>query len=178
MEYIHIVVCDKLGLMLKLIAAVGKNMELGNAGDLPLWKLRADMDRFKNLTSGEVVVMGRKTFESFPPKFRPLPNRRNIILTRDLSYKVDGAEVFNSFESFLEQNPNEENIWIIGGGEIYRQFVNKVDELHITHVDGEFEADTRFPIIDTNIWKVSKEEFIPTDEKNSHNSTYRIYERA
>ncbi len=164
--------------MLKLIAAVGKNMELGNAGGLPLWKLRTDMDRFKTLTSGGVVVMGRKTYESFPEKFRPLPNRRNIILTRDLSYKVDGAEVFNSFDSFMEQNPKLENIWIIGGGEIYNQFVNKVDELHITHVDGEFEADTHFPTIDTNIWKVSKEEYVALDEKNTHNSTYTIYERA
>lgn len=166
---------------LKLIAAIGKNNELGNKNDLPLWRLSTDQKRFKNLTEGGIVVMGRKTYLSFPEKYRPLPNRRNIILTRDENFKIEGAESFTSLENFLEQpldfarDKSPEAIWIIGGGEIYKQFVNKVNELHITHVDGEFEADTFFPVIDENIWQKISEEKIGSDEKNSHETVYRIY---
>lgn len=185
---------------LKLIAAIGKNNELGNKNDLPFWNLQTDQKRFKDLTSGSTVVMGRKTYLSFPEKYRPLPNRRNVILTRDPNFKIDGAESFGSLEEFLEssnpeQNPpnllykeeysatnakdadksKEDITWIIGGGEIYKQFIDKVDELHITHVDGEFEADTFFPEINNNIWLKSLEENVPADAKNSHDTTYTIY---
>ena len=161
---------------IKIIAAIGKNNELGNNGSLPLWNLKTDMERFKTLTTGKIVVMGRKTFESFPERFRPLPNRRNIVLTRDRNWQAQGAENFESLEKFLEEN-NPDEIWIIGGGEIYKKFLNKANELYITHVDANFEADTFFPEIDENIWqKVSEEKFL-TDEKNSHNTIYTIYER-
>lgn len=168
---------------LKLIAAIGKNNELGNAGDLPLWKLRTDMERFKKMTEGAVVVMGRKTYLSFPEKFRPLPNRRNIILTRDGIFKIDGAESFTNLDALIPLLLKEElgvvkDIFIIGGGEIYRQFVDIVDELHITHVDGEFAADTFFPEINPNIWEKTFEEIVPADEKNSHKTKYIIYKKS
>ncbi len=159
---------------LKLIAAIGKNRELGSKGGLPLWNLKKDMERFKTLTTGKIVVMGRKTFESFPEKFRPLPNRRNIVLTRDKNWQMNGAESFESLEKFLETNTQEE-IWIIGGGEIYKQFIDKSNELHITHVDENFEADTFFPQIDENIWQEISEEKVLQDDKNSHTTTYTIY---
>ena len=169
---------------IKLVAAIGRNNELGNKGGLPLWKLKSDIERFKTLTTGQVVVMGRKTFESFPEKFRPLPNRRNIVLTRDKSWQAEGAEVFSSFKEFLNtpsNSPSKEvenkEIWIIGGGEIYGQFINKADELHITHIDGEFVADTLFPRIDENIWQVASEEKFKADEKNSHDTIYRVYKK-
>lgn len=165
-----------VNMKLKIIAAIGKNNELGNKGGLPLWNLKTDMERFKKLTQNKVVVMGRKTFESFPEKFRPLPNRRNIVLTRDKKWKVSGAENFESLERFLETNSPEE-IWVIGGGEIYKQFIDKVDELHITHVEGKFPADTFFPTIDENIWQKISEEEILADLKNSNNTVYMVYTR-
>jgi dihydrofolate reductase len=156
---------------IRIIAAVGKNRELGNKGGLPLWSLSTDMARFKKLTEGGVVVMGRKTFESFPDKYRPLPNRKNIVLTRDKNWKQENVE---SYEN-LNQASVTDSIWIIGGGEIYKQYIDEADELHITHVDGEFDADTFFPSIDENVWKIISEEKVEADEKNSHNSTYTIY---
>jgi dihydrofolate reductase len=120
--------------------------------------------------------MGRKTFESFPEKFRPLPNRRNIVLTRDKSWSAPGAELFSSFEEFLKDpQGSSSGVWIIGGGEIYKQFIDKADELHITHVDGKFDADTFFPIINKNIWQKVSEEFVGSDEKNSHATVYTVY---
>jgi dihydrofolate reductase len=158
----------------KIIAAIGENNELGNKGGLPLWNLKTDMERFKILTTGGVVVMGRKTFESFPEKYRPLPNRRNIVLTRDKSRHAQGAESFESLEAFLETSPTEE-AWVIGGGEIYKQYINKASELHITHVKGRFPADTFFPIIDPKTWRKVREEVVEADGKNSHGSVYAIY---
>lgn len=167
---------------IKLIAAIGKNNELGNKGGLPLWNLKTDMERFKNLTSGKTVVMGRKTFEGFPEKFRPLPNRRNIVLTRDQSWSAPGAEVFSSFQDIIpllckEGQEEVEQVWVIGGGEIYKQLIDKADELHITHVDANFDADTFFPTIDENIWQKISEEKVGANEKNSHPTVYTVYKK-
>lgn len=170
--------CAKLtSVKIKLIAAIGQNSELGNSGSLPLWRLGSDFERFKKLTTGGVVVMGRKTFESLPEKFRPLPNRKNIVLTRDKSWTAKGAESFESFDllSPLLAKEGLGEVWIIGGGEIYRQYIDKADELHITHVHGEFVADTFFPEIDANKWEIINEEKILSDEKNSHDTIYKIY---
>lgn len=159
--------------MIKIIAAIGKNNELGFRGDLPLWKLKSDMERFKKLTLDQVVVMGRKTYESFPPQYRPLPSRINIVLSRDKDWHMQGAYRIDSI-SDLSLLPS---FWIIGGGQIYREHFNLADELHITHIDATFEADTFFPEIDENIWKKVSEEHIPKDDRNSHSSTYTIYQR-
>jgi dihydrofolate reductase len=160
----------------KIIAAVGSGNELGNKGGLPLWNLKTDMERFKALTTGGVVVMGRKTFESFPEKYRPLPNRRNIVLTRDKSWHAQGAESFENLEKFLETNQQKE-VWVIGGGEIYKQYIDQADELHITHVEGAFPADTFFPAIDANRWRKTSEKRVEADKKNSHSTVYVIYKR-
>ena len=161
----------------KIIAAIGKNRELGNKGGLPEWNLPTDLKRFKELTSGSVVVMGRKNFESLPEKFRPLPNRTNVVLTRDTSWSQEGVLVMHSVEEILEKYRNENSLWIIGGAEIYKQFLEVANELHITHVDGEFEADTIFPeFLHLNL-KEEEVEQIKKDEKNSHPSVYKIYRK-
>lgn len=164
--------------MISLIAAVGKNNEIGRKNEL-LWNLPADMKHFRGKTSGHTVVMGQKTFESLG---RPLPNRRNIVLTRDNSFNKEGIEIAHSLEEFdslfrKTLKPDEE-VFIIGGGQIYKLFMEKADKLYITHVDGEFlDADTYFPEIDKNKWRETSREEHKADEKNSLPYAFTEYER-
>lgn len=150
--------------MISLIAAIGKNNELGKEQKL-LWAMPADMKHFRETTSGHPIVMGRKTFESIG---RALPNRRNVVITRDINYKADGIEIAHSLEEALKlfENSNEE-VFIIGGGELYKQAIEKADKLYITRVDCETpDADTYFPEIDLNIWQETSKEDHASDEKN------------
>lgn len=141
--------------MINIIAAIGKNRELGKDNKL-LWHISQDFKRFKELTSGHVVIMGRKTYESLPEKFRPLPNRINIVITRDIDYKINGAIVCHSIKeaitSAVEEPPAgggktaEVDIFIIGGASIYQQAIKYADKLYLTLVDKEFpDADAFFP---------------------------------
>jgi dihydrofolate reductase len=127
--------------MINIIVAMSKNRVIGNANTL-IWHLPEDLKRFKELTTGNTIVMGRKTYESIG---RPLPNRRSIIITRDTEYKVDGCEVVNSLEEALELSNND--CFIIGGGEIYRQAMDKADRIYLTRINKDFEGDTTFPEI-------------------------------
>ena len=154
---------------------MGKNRELGNKGDLPAWRLPADLKRFKELTDGSVVVMGRKNYESLPERFRPLPNRKNVVLTRDEIWAGPGVEIVHTVDEVLEKYGADENLWIIGGAEIYKLFLPYVNEMHLTEVDGQFEADTFFP--EFSGFEITKEEIFPADEKNSHNTIYRVYKK-
>jgi dihydrofolate reductase len=120
---------------------MSKNRVIGDSNTL-IWHLPEDLKRFKQLTTGNTIVMGRKTYESIG---RPLPNRRNIIITRDLNYFVDGCEVVNSLEEALLLSNND--CFIIGGGEIYRQAINISDKIYLTLIDKEFDGDTTFPEI-------------------------------
>src|SRR3989338_5065775 len=143
--------------MISLIAAIGKNNELGKANAL-LWHLPADMKHFIEITTLHPVVMGRKTFESIG---RPLPNRRNIVITRDVKYKKEEVEIVHSLSEALDLFPDQnEEIFIIGGAEIYRQTMPIADRLYITHIDAEdSEADSFFPEIIPVVWnEVSHEE--------------------
>lgn len=162
--------------MLSIIAAIGKNNELGKDNTL-LWHLPVDMKSFRDTTRGHTVVMGRKTFESIG---RPLPNRRNIVITRDADYVKEGIEVMNSMESalaLLAQQP-EENIFIIGGAEIYKSFMPYVEKLYITHVESEFpEADTSFPTIDPTIWHKTKSTLKSKDTENAYTVEFAEYAR-
>lgn len=159
---------------------MGKNNELGKNGGLPAWKLATDIQRFKELTTSGVVVMGRKTFESFA-KFnksgiaKPLPNRTNVVITRDPNWQRDGVLIFTSTKDVLENFKDEDTIWIIGGGEIYKQFLEIAYELHLTHVDIDTEADIFFPEFKREDYNIEKEEFISANTENSHSSTYKIY---
>jgi dihydrofolate reductase len=160
--------------MLTIIAAVSENNALGKDNQL-LWHLPEDFKRFKTLTSGHYIVMGRKTFESFP---KPLPNRTHVIITRQSDYLApEGCKVVSSLEEAIDVCPKNEEIFIIGGGEIYQQALDLVDKIDVTRVHTTIDADTFFPEIDTNLWKLVFEEFHPKDEKHAFDFTFLTYVR-
>jgi len=157
-----------------MIAAAAENNALGKDNDL-LWHLPNDFKRFKKLTIGHKIIMGRKTFESFP---KPLPKRTHIIITRDENYSVpyDDCIVVHSLEDALKLVSNEDG-YIIGGGEIYKQGEAFADVIELTRVHGEFEADTFFPEIDTSVWELIAEKHHPKDEKHQYGFSYLTYSR-
>ena len=158
-----------------MIAAAGERNELGIKNQL-LWHLPDDFRRFKQLTIGHKIIMGRKTFESFP---KPLADRTHIIITRDLNYKVEykDCHVVNTFEAALKFVEKEAHAYIIGGGEIYTLGMPYSDSIELTRVHASFEADTFFPPIDEKEWKLVQEEYHPKDEKHAYDFTYLTYER-
>jgi dihydrofolate reductase len=159
---------------LSLIAGIGKNNELGKGNTL-LWHMPKDLKHFKEITSGKTVIMGRKTFESIG---RPLPNRRNIIITRDKEYNTEGIEIVYSLIDAIEKVKSENESFIIGGAEIYKQAINKADKLYITHIDAnDKEADSFFPIIDKNIWKETRREDFKKDNENIYDYSFVEYIR-
>lgn len=143
---------------LSLVAAVSSNQCIGVQGRLP-WDLPDDMKHFKEVTMGKTVLMGRKTWESIPEKFRPLPGRNNIVITRQDMYPVpDEVEVSHSLDAVLRAHQSDDLI-CIGGGELYRQVMEKAEKLFITHVDQVVEAcDAFFPKIDPTVWKETERE--------------------
>jgi dihydrofolate reductase len=159
--------------MITIIAAVSENNALGKNNDL-LWHLPSDFKRFKELTSGHYIIMGRKTFESFP---KPLPNRTHVVISRQKNYAPEGCIVVDSLENAIKICPKNENIFIIGGGQIYKQSINIVDRLDITKVHENFDAEVFFPEIDMNIWKLESEEFHEKDEKHKYDFSFNRYIR-
>lgn len=158
--------------MIILIAAVAENNALGKNNDL-IWHLPDDFKRFKTLTSGHYIIMGRKTFDSFP---KPLPNRTHIIITRQENYSVpEGCIVVNSLEKAIEICPKNEDPYIIGGGEIYKQAIEIADKIELTRVHASFDADTFFPQINYNDWKLEREEYHPKDEKHVVDFSYLTF---
>jgi len=138
--------------MLSLIAAISENNCIGKDNSLP-WNIPEDMKHFKDITTGHIVLMGRNTWESIPEKFRPLPNRKNIVITRDIKYMVpEGVEVYSSIDEALEKYKNE-NVFIIGGASIYKQTIDQADKLYITEVHQQVDGDAFFPEIDKNVWQ-------------------------
>ena len=138
-----------------LIVATSKNLVIGKNNKL-IWKLPKDMNFFKATTTGSPVIMGRKNFESIPEKFRPLKNRTNIIITRNTNFHAKGCVIVDSIESSLKSiKENTKEVFVIGGGEIYKHFLDLdlIDRMYITHIDENFEGDTFFPKIDLEIWK-------------------------
>jgi dihydrofolate reductase len=159
--------------MITMIAAASENNALGKNNEL-VWHLPNDFKRFKTLTSGHHIIMGRKTFESFP---KPLPNRTHIVISRQESYKPEGCIVVNSLEKAIEICPKDEEIYIIGGGEIYNLGISFSDKIELTRVHHNFEADAFFPEIDTNNWELELSEFNPKDDKHLFDYTYQTYIR-
>ncbi|MBC5626551.1 dihydrofolate reductase [Clostridium sp. NSJ-49] len=154
--------------MISLIVAIAQNNVIGGDNKL-LWHISDDLKRFKKITSGNTIVMGRKTFESLP---EVLPNRKHIILTRDKNYTVDNpsVEVIHNINDIINNFKNSPvEVFIIGGGEIYNQFINSVDKIYLTKVFKNFEGDTTFPEIDYNNWNITFESEIFTDEKSNIN---------
>ena len=160
---------------MNIIVAIADNYAIGKSGDL-LCYLPDDLKHFKALTTGATVVMGKKTFFSLPR--RPLPNRRNIVLTRDVSFTHEGVDGAHSIEELTSTLTPEEKVFIIGGGEVYRQFMPLAKELHITHIHHTWEdADTFFPEIDTSILQRLNEEFHEADERHAYAFTFATYVR-
>jgi dihydrofolate reductase len=159
--------------MITVIAAVAENNALGKENQL-LWHLPDDFKRFKTLTSGHYIIMGRKTFESFP---KPLPNRTHVIISRQADYQPEGCMVVNSLEQAIEACPKTEEVFIIGGGEIYRQSIAVADKLDLTKVHASFEADTYFPEVDLSQWQLVFEEHHPKDERHDYAFTFQTFTR-
>jgi dihydrofolate reductase len=159
--------------MITVIAAVAENNALGKENQL-LWHLPDDFKRFKTLTSGHYIIMGRKTFESFP---KPLPNRTHVIISRQTNYQPEGCIVVNSLVQAIEACPKTEEVFIIGGGEIYRQSIEVADKLDLTKVHATFEADTYFPEVDLSQWRLVFEEYHPKDERHDFAFTFQTYFR-
>jgi dihydrofolate reductase len=165
-----------------LYAAVAENGVIGHEGGMP-WRLSTDLKRFKATTMGKPVIMGRKTWESLPR--RPLPGRLNIVVTRKRDLGEEGAVIAHSLEEALalaeenlEETGAEDEVAIIGGGEIYRQAMGMADTLHVTHVQAEIEGDTYFPGIDPLLWRAVHAEEKPAGESDSHPPRYVVYERS
>lgn len=161
--------------------AIADNGVIGRDGGLP-WRLSTDLKRFKAETMGKPVVMGRKTWESFPK--RPLPGRANIVITRNPDFRPDGAEVVRSLDEALSLarvrgrcSPGGDEVCVIGGGEIYAQALDRADALHVTHVHVSPDGDTRFPAIDPAVWEAVSTEDVPAGEKDSHATRHVVYRR-
>ena len=159
--------------MISIIVAVAANNVIGGENKL-LWHIKEDLQRFKSLTSGHAVIMGRKTWESLG---RPLPNRTNIVITRNSDYKPEGALVASSLEAALELAEQDDEKFIIGGGEIYRQAMAIADKLYITHVECSYEGDTTFSEISAEQWRVVEEVRFERGEKYEYPFRFTDYER-
>jgi dihydrofolate reductase len=157
--------------MITLIAAAAENNALGKDNDL-LWHLPEDFKRFKQITSGHYIIMGRKTFESFP---KPLPNRTHIIITRQKEYLADGCLVVHSLEEALEISPQNEEVFIIGGAQIYKQALPFADKIDLTRVHIELDADAFFPEFNTSEWNLVFSEKHFKDEKHQFDFTFETY---
>ena len=159
--------------MITIIAAAGINNELGKDNDL-VWHLPDDFKRFKKLTTGHHIIMGRKTFQSFP---KPLPNRTHIVITRNKDYHPEGAITVYSMEEALKIVKNDDQPFIIGGGEIYKIGMEVADKIELTRVNSSFEADTFFPEIPSKNWRLISEEFHSKDEKHKFEFSYQTFIR-
>lgn len=157
--------------MITIIAAIAENNALGKDNKL-IWHLPADLIRFKKTTSNHHIIMGRKTYESLG---KPLPNRTNIIITRNKNFIAKGCIVVHSLKKAIEAAKEDKNPYILGGAEIYKQAIKIADKLDITFVHHKFEADAFFPEIDTNIWEETSREYNNANEKNKYNFSFVTY---
>ena len=155
-----------------IIVAAAENNAIGKDNDL-IWSLPNDLKRFKKLTSGHSIIMGRKTFDSFPGL---LPNRKHIVISRNKNISFsDEVTVVNNFEDAIRETGDDENPFIIGGGQIYKLAMDLGDKIELTRVHEEFKADTFFPKIDKDKWKLIHEEFNEKDERHQFSFTYKTY---
>lgn len=163
---------------ISMIAAMGTNRTIGKDNDIP-WHLPDDFKYFKDTTEGHHVIMGRKNFESLPPRFKPLPNRPNIVITRSKSYSAPGAQVVNSLEDALAiaKINGEPEAFIIGGGEIYKLGLDVADEIYLTEIDAAFNGDTVFPEFDKSQWEETSRKHHPKDERHQFAFDFVIYKK-
>lgn len=160
---------------LTIIAAVARNGVIGIDNKLP-WHLPEDLQHFKALTTGKPVIMGRKTWESLPPRFRPLPGRHNIIVTRNAAYTAAGATVVCSLPKAAAAAADTDEAFIIGGAELYTQALEVADRLQLTEIDADFEGDARFPDRDRAAWRETARE--PHRAEAGYGYAFVTYERT
>jgi len=166
-------------MILSIIVAVSENNVIGKDNRL-IWRLPADMKFFKEKTTDHVIITGRKNYESIPEKFRPLPDRKNIVITRQKNYHAPGAVVVSSIENALQyvlENHNSEEIFIIGGAEIYRQTLSVCHKIYLTRIHHTFEGDAYFPIVNEKDWQLTQSEDFSADDKNIYNFTIQTWEK-
>lgn len=165
-------------MILSIIVATSANHVIGRDNDL-IWHMPADMKYFKEKTSGHCVITGRKNYESIPEKFRPLPNRTNIVVTRQIDYKAPGAQVASSIDEAIAiaKKTGDKEVFIIGGAEIYKQSISFVNRLYITRIHHEFEGDAFFPEVDLEMFKLTESIAHQADEKNKYHYTFETYDR-
>ena len=157
-----------------LIAAAAENNALGKDNQM-IWRLPDDFKRFKQLTTGHYIIMGRKTLESMNG---PLPNRTNIVITRQEDYTYEGCTIVNSLDAALAACPQNEEVFIIGGGEIYKQSLVKADKIELTRVLGiSPEADAFFPEITPTEWNLTESIFHGKDEKHAYEFVFETWQR-
>lgn len=163
---------------ISIIVALAENNVIGKDNVL-IWHLPADMKYFKERTTGHCVITGRKNYESIPEKFRPLPNRTNIIITRQKNYHAPGAIVIGSIEEAIEKAKQiaTGEIFIIGGAEIYRQSLSLADKLYVTKIHHSFMGDVYFPLIKPSEWKETERKKGVVDEKNKYEHDFIIFEK-
>lgn len=159
--------------MISLIAAMSENRVIGRDGKLP-WHMPADLQYFKNLTSGHVVIMGRKTFESFG---HPLPERTNVVVTRRRDYKPEGVQIVHDLDAALELGKTDAEVFILGGQDIFQQMMPKVDRIYLTVIHTMIDGDTFFPEFDQSNWNLAHEDVHDADEHNRFGYSFRRYER-
>lgn len=161
--------------MLSIIVAKANNNVIGKDNTL-IWHLPEDLKRFKALTTGKTIIMGRKTFDSLG---RILPNRKHVVITRNLDFKVDSdmVKVIHEIKELKEYINSKEECFVIGGGVIYNMLMPYVDKIYVTQLNEDFEGDTYFPIIDENIWKIEKREEGIKNQENPYNYEYIDYIR-
>ncbi len=162
-----------------IIVAISRNSIIGRDGTMP-WRLSTDLKRFKALTSGKPVIMGRKTFQSIG---KPLPGRPNFIVTRDPTFAPEDVTVVNSLQDAIAQASEKarldgvDEICVIGGGEIYRQAMETAERMYVTHIETEVEGDTSFPAIDPAVWQEEAELAVPAGERDSFATRFVTYRR-
>ena len=159
---------------ISIIVAIASNHAIGKDNDL-LWHISKDLQRFKRLTEGHTIVMGKNTYFSLPR--RPLPKRTNMVITDVAGEQIDDCLMAYSIEDAVEKMEKGEENFIIGGGSIYRQFLPIADKLYITRVHQDFEGDVFFPEIDTTVWELQSAEKISDDPQNDFSYTFEIYKR-
>ena len=164
---------------ISIIVAISENNIIGKDNSL-IWHLPADMKFFKDKTTGHCIITGRKNYESIPAKFRPLPNRTNIIIICQKDYEAPGAIVLSSIEEAIEKAKQitDEEVFIIGGGEIFVQSMHLADKLYVTKIHHSFDGDIFFPEINSTIWKETKHADFKKDEKNKYDYSFGEYEKV
>jgi dihydrofolate reductase len=156
-----------------LVVAASTNNVIGRDGGLP-WHLPDDLRYFKRITTGKPVIMGRRTFESIG---RPLPERHNIVITRDPNYVAEGCDVVSSIGEALELTGDADEVMVIGGGQVYRDFMPHADRIYMTRVQAEVQGDTLFPGIDGNTWRLVSSEHHAADDKHEYAFEVAVFER-